>query len=170
MLQMFLIAAIVGVASPPQSQSPAQPEVPVIEEEIIVSATLEAEERRDVPASVTLIDREQIRDRQAVGVAELLRTVAGFSVAQSGSPGKVTSVFSRGAESNQSLVLWNGMRLNDPYFGGFDWAHLPTDGIDRIEVVRGPASVLYGSDAMGGVVQILSGSTDGGALRLEGGE
>ena len=118
MLHQFLIAAIVGVASPPQSEPPPPTDVPVVEDQIVVSATLEQENLRDLPTSVTVIDREQIRDRQAVGVAELLRTVPGLAVAQSGSPGKVVSVFSRGAESNQSLVLWNGMRLNDPYFGG----------------------------------------------------
>jgi vitamin B12 transporter len=170
MLHLYLIAAIVGVASPPQSEPPPPDEVPVVEDQIVVSATLEQESLRDLPASVTLIDRDQIRDRQAVGIAEMLRTVPGLAVVQSGSPGKVVSVFSRGAESNQALVLWNGMRLNDPYFGGFDWAQLSTDGVDRIEVVRGPASSLYGSDAMGGVVQILTGSSHGGALRLEGGE
>lgn len=170
MLQMFLIAAIVGVASPlQQTQSKPQSPPAVFADQIVVSAALEEEERRDLPASVTLIGREEIRDRQASEVYDLLRTVPGLAVAQSGSPGKVVSVFSRGAESNQLLVLWNGMRLNDPFFGGFDWARLPTDGVDRIEIVRGPASTIYGSDAMGGVVQILSGSLDGGAARLEGG-
>src|SRR6202030_4402522 len=81
----------------------------------------------------------------------------------------VTSAFIRGAESNQTLVLWNGIPLNDPIFGGFDWAFLPTEGVERAEVVRGPCSALYGSNAIGGVVQVLSGAAPGTDLRLEGG-
>lgn len=138
-------------------------------ESIEVTATLDPEARADVPASVTVVGREEIRERRATDLADLLRTVPGVDVARSGSPGKATSVFLRGASSNQTLVLWNGVRLNDPYFGGFDWSFLPTEGVDRVEVVRGPFSALYGSEAIGGVVQVLTGGTSGTRVALEGG-
>jgi vitamin B12 transporter len=166
MLDILWFATIAGVATSPAGQLP----LPVVNEDIVVTATLEREERSELPVAVTVIDAEEIRGRQAIGAYELLRTVPGVAVSRSGSPGKVVSLFTRGTESNQTLVLWNGLRLNDPYFGGFDWAFLPTDGVARIEVVRGPASALYGSDAIGGVVQVLSGRRDGGAARIEAGE
>ena len=109
-----------------------------------------------------MIPRAEIEARQATQVLDLLATVPGLTVVQSGSPGKITSLFTRGANSNHTLVLWNGIELNDPSFGGFDWAHLPTEGVERIEVVRGPFSALYGSDAIGGVVQMLTGRDEGG--------
>jgi len=166
MFHLWFLAAIVGVTSPLAEQIPTPP---TLHEEIVVTATLESGVPRHLPVSVTTIDSLEIRQRQANDVLQLLRTVAGLSISQSGSPGKVASVFTRGAQSNQTLVLWNGLRLNDPYFGGFDWAFLPTDGVERVEVVRGPTSVLYGSDAIGGVVQVLSGHHDGGAVRVEAG-
>lgn len=165
MFHWMLFAALAGVAAPQPQRAP----VPTYEEEIVVSAALEREERAELPVSATVIEHQEIRQRQATEVFEVLRTVPGLDVVQSGSPGKVVSLFSRGAESNQSLVLWNGLPLNDPFFGGFDWAFLPTNGVERVEVVRGPFSSLYGSGAMGAVVQVLSDKNEGGGLRLEGG-
>src|SRR5262249_44012893 len=71
---------------------------------------------------------------------------------------------------DQTLLLWNGIPLNDPYFGGANWQFVPVDGVERIEVLRGPFSALYGSTALGGVVQVFTGSRDGGAPHPEGGE
>lgn len=161
----LLLTALAGVAAP----SPQQAPTPTYEEEIIITAAAERAERTELPVSASVIDSEEIRRRQATEVFEVLRTVPGLDVVRSGSPGKVVSLFSRGAESNQSLVLWNGLPLNDPFFGGFDWAFMPTDGVGRVEVVRGPFSSLYGSDAMGGVVQVLSDRKQGGGARVEGG-
>lgn len=168
MRAILLAAGILGGAMPSPAQTP-NGAPPAFDESILVTATLEAEDPEEVPASVTLIDRDEIEDRQATGVAELLRTVPGVDVARSGSPGKVTSTFIRGANSNHTLVLWNGVRLNDPFFGGFDWAFLPTEGVSRVEVVRGPFSALYGSQAIGGVVQVVTAPAPGARVRLEGG-
>ena len=140
---------------------------------LVVTATLEGQTDVELPASIEVIDAAEIAARQATRVVDLLATVAGVSVARSGAPGQVTSLFTRGTESDHTLVLWNGVPLNNPYFGGFNWAFLPTDGVDRVEVVRGPFSSLYGGDALGGVVHILSGegpAGGGGTLRLEAGE
>jgi vitamin B12 transporter len=167
-----------GLSAPYPGQIPGQapgqaptppPSASEYDESIVVTATLEDEEGEDVPATVTVIERREIEDRQATSVADLLRTVPGVSVARSGSPGKATSVFVRGANSNQTLVLWNGVALNDPYFGGFDWSFLPTEGVERVEVVRGPFSTLYGSQAIGGVVQVLTGGAPGVRASVEGG-
>lgn len=164
--------AEVSTSSQAPTPSPTPPAGPVAtySADVVVTATLDPECAEEVPASVTVIDAGEIEARQAAGVADLLRTVPGVAVARSGSPGKVTSIFVRGAASTQTLVLWNGLRLNDPMFGGFDWALLPTEGAERIEVVPGPFSALYGGDAAGGVIQVLTGRRRGGALRLEGGE
>ena len=162
---VLFAVGLAGVAGP----AFAQTLIPLFQENVVVTASLEAERRDDLPASVTVVSAEEIRDRQATAVGELLRSVPGLAVVRSGSPGKVTSLFSRGANSNQTLVLWNGVELNDPFGGGFDWAFLPTEGVERVEVVRGPFSALYGGDAVGGVVQVLTGRSRGLGIRLEGG-
>jgi vitamin B12 transporter len=157
-------------SEPAPAPGPAPAPAKTYADSVVVTATLAPEERDQVPGSVTVIDAREIRDRQATEVAELLRTAPGLAVVRSGSPGKVTSLFSRGANSNQTLVLWNGVQLNDPFGGGFDLAFLPTEGVERVEVVRGPYSALYGADAVGGVVQVITGRRRGVGLRLEGGD
>ncbi|PWT90265.1 MAG: hypothetical protein C5B54_07490 [Acidobacteria bacterium] len=106
--------------------------------------------------AVTVITREDIEAHQWNLVVDALREVPGLSLVQSGSPGKVTSVFLRGAGSAQVLVLLDGVPINNPYFGGVDFENLTTDNIQRIEVLKGPQSPLYGSDSIGGVIQIIS--------------
>lgn len=138
--------------------------------EILVTAALEPQPRRQSTATTDVIHRDEIAARQSVSVADLLRTVPGMDMVQSGGPGQQASLFTRGTRSNHTVVLWNGIELNDPYFGGFNWAFLPTDGVERIEVVRGPFSALYGSEALGGVVQILTAKQEGADLHLEAGE
>ena len=165
MRRILFAVGLVGVTGPALCQTP----LPTFQDDVVVTASLAAEASDDVPASVTVIGAQEIADRQATSVEELLRTVPGLDLVRSGSPGKVASLFSRGANSNQTLVLWNGVELNDPYGGGFDWAFLPTEGVERVEVVRGPFSALYGGDAVGGVVQVLTGKSRGLAARLEGG-
>lgn len=165
MRRILFVVGLAGVAGPALCQTP----LPSFQDDVVVTASLEAERRDDLPASVTVIGADEIRARQAVDVEALLRTVAGLAVVRLGSPGKLTSLFSRGANSNQTLVLWNGVELNDPFGGGFDWAFLPTEGVARVEVVRGPFSALYGGDAVGGVVQVLTGRSRGAGLRLEAG-
>ncbi|MDY7093475.1 MAG: TonB-dependent receptor [Acidobacteriota bacterium] len=158
-------------ARPATAEDPAvvRPE-PHFDEELIVTATLEEIPEAELPASVTVFDARAIETRQATTVLDLLRSVPGMTVAQSGGPGDVTSVFLRGTSSTQTLVLWNGVPLNDPYFGGFDWAHLGTEGVERVEVVRGPLSTVYGSDAVGGVVQLITDRPEGSRLSVEAGE
>jgi|CXWL01.1.fsa_nt_gi vitamin B12 transporter len=137
---------------------------------LVVSASLEAEPADDLPVSVTKLDAATIADRQLLSVADAIATTPGVTVARSGGPGNVTSLFLRGTDSTHTLVLWNGVALNDPLFGAFDFGYLPLDGAERVEVVRGPASALYGGEALAGVVQVVTARHDALALRLEGGE
>lgn len=127
-----------------------------VAEEIVVTA-----QRQEVPAeavgnSVTVITAEEIEARRANTVAELLRTVPGLEVVRSGGSGQVTSVFLRGGNSSHTLVLVDNVRVNATTSGAFDFADLSADLIERIEVVRGPLSSLYGSEAVAGVVSITT--------------
>jgi vitamin B12 transporter len=127
-------------------------------EPTVVTATRTETPLRQLGSSITVITQEDIARRQVITVADALRTVAGLDVLQSGGPGKVTSVFLRGANSNQTLVLIDGVEMNDPSSpnNGFDFANLTVDNVERIEVLRGGESSLYGSDAMGGVINIIT--------------
>jgi vitamin B12 transporter len=162
----ILIAGALGGGLPAAAQSP----VPSFSDSVVVTASLDGEDRRQTPASATVLDQSQIAARQASDLAALLTTVPGLSIVQAGPAGQQTSLFTRGTNSNQTLLLWNGIQLNDPYFGGANWQFVPLDGVERVEVVRGPFSALYGSNAVGGVVQVLTGTHQGGTLSLEGGE
>jgi len=149
-------------------EKPAEPEpspAATVREEIVVSASRVEEPRRRVASAVTVIGRDEIEARREPTVAELLRTVPGVEVVRGGPPGSATSVFLRGAASAHTLVLVDGVRVNSPAVGGFDWADLTTDSVERIEVLRGPQSALYGSEAIGGVVSVF---TRRGAAGLDG--
>jgi vitamin B12 transporter len=142
---------------------------PAFDETIVVSTSLSPESRDEITTSVTVVDAKEIAARQVTNLSEVLSTVPGVALVQAGSPGQQTSLFTRGTSSVQTLLLWNGMQLNDPYFGGANWQFLPTDGVSRVEIVRGPESAVYGSNALGGVVQVLTQPGNGVSLRLEGG-
>ncbi len=107
------------------------------------------------PATVAVVTGDELRVRGVTSIADALRSMAGVTLAQSGSFGGVTSLFLRGGESKYVKVLIDGVPVNDPG-GAFDFGSLTIDNVDRIEVVRGPASVLYGADAVTGVVQIFT--------------
>jgi vitamin B12 transporter len=125
---------------------------------VVVTASKITEPLSQVAVSVTVITQEDIRRRQAQSVEELLRDVPGVDVLSSGgSPGTFTEVRVRGANTSQVAILVNGARVNDLFTGGgFDFGLFPIDNIDRIEVIRGGASALYGSDATGGVINIIT--------------
>ena len=108
-------------------------------------------------SAVTVITRDAIERREARYVSDLLRTVPGFAVSQSGVAGSQTQVRVRGAEANHVLVLIDGARANDPATGDeFRWEFLSTANVERIEIVRGPQSAIWGSDALAGVVNIIT--------------
>lgn len=130
---------------------------------INVTAARTPQSNVDTLASVTVIDRDEIERRQAHSVQDALRGVPGLSFSNNGGLGKATSVFLRGAESDQVLVLVDGVRVGSATLGTTSIQDIPIDQVERIEVVRGPRSSLYGADAIGGVIQIFT-RKGGGAL------
>ncbi|MDQ7005162.1 MAG: TonB-dependent receptor plug domain-containing protein [Ghiorsea sp.] len=123
---------------------------------LVVTAGRIAENPANVSADTTVITRDDIEASQATTVADILRTQAGIDVASNGGLGKSTSVFLRGGNSGHTLVLIDGVRVGSVTLGSFDWANLSTADIERIEIVRGAQSSLYGADAMAGVIQIFT--------------
>jgi len=109
-----------------------------------------------VVADVTIIDRDRIERSGAAGVADVLKRVPGIEMSRNGGPGATTSVFLRGAESRFTAVYIDGVRVDSQTTGGAAWESIPLALIDRIEVLRGPAGAVYGSDALGGVIQIFT--------------
>ncbi len=127
---------------------------------IIVTATRLETPLDQVPASLSVVESEDIERAQVTDTLEVLRDVPGFTIVQTGSRGGTTSLFARGGNSNFNQVLIDGVKVNQAG-GGFDFSDLTTDGIDRIEIVRGPQSALYGSDAITSVVQLFTRRGDG---------
>lgn len=123
---------------------------------IIVTATRSPESLDEVLAPVIVITREDLDRSLASDVGEVLRFHAGVDVVRSGGPGQSTSVFIRGAESNHTLVLVDGIRINPGTIGSAGLQNIAPELIERIEVVKGPRSSLYGSDAIGGVINIIT--------------
>ena len=136
---------------------------------IVVTATRVPTAVDGVPAAVTVLSGDRLRAQGIRTIAEALRTVPGAQVVETGSFGGQTSLFLRGGESDYAKVLLDGVPLNQPG-GAFDFANLTTDNVDRIEIVRGPASVLYGSDAVTGVIQIFTHAGRGKARITAGAE
>jgi vitamin B12 transporter len=144
--------------------------VPPTSESVVVTATSVAEDEKEIGSATTVITRQEIEKRETAVVSDLLRTVPGLDVVQLGTPGSQTSLFTRGTNSTQTLVLVDGARMNSPFFAGYDWSAMTTENVDRIEVVRGPFSALYGSDAIGGVVQVFTRSPEQGISGRAAGE
>jgi vitamin B12 transporter len=146
-------------------------QLPAFSDTVVITATGDPEPADAVAAASSVITRAEIEASGEATVAELLRRVTGATLLRSGGDGGVTSLFVRGTSSAHTLVLFDGVRLNSPYFGGYDWSVPLTAGIERIEAVRGPFSALYGADAIGGVVQLVPerGRAPGVRALLEGG-
>lgn len=143
-------------------------------DEMLVTSTRLEVPLNEVGSSMTVITGKELEQQQKRTVLDALRSVPGLDVVQQGGSGGVTSVFMRGANSVHTLVVIDGVEMNDPMAGGryYDFAHLTTDNIERIEVLRGAQSTLYGSDAIGGVINIITkrgSSTPTGFLSAEGG-
>jgi vitamin B12 transporter len=120
-------------------------------------------------ASVTVLDRADIEASQAPDLIDLLGRQAGIDVARTGGPGAGSAVFLRGANSNHALVLVDGIRVGSTGQGVFDFAHLPLEQIERIEIVRGPRAALWGSDAIGGVIHVFTRDPSAPSVRVSAG-
>ncbi len=151
----LVLTVIIFSTSPNFAQSDS---VKTTLSEVLVTATRTSTPAFEVGSSYSIITSEQIKREQLNNVVDVLRELPGISVVQQGGPGKIANVFMRGANPNHTLVIMDGVVLNDPSSpnNAFDFSFLNTNDIERIEVVRGPQSTLYGSDAMAGVINIIT--------------
>ncbi len=134
--------------SSPKSASESEP--------IVITGTRTDIPLDQAPASTSVMTSQDIEEKQIERVADALREVPGLSVVQSGAPGQLTSVFTRGLRSEHTQVLLDGIPINQGLQGAFNFADLTIDDLDRIEVVRGPQSTLYGPRALAGAIQIFT--------------
>ncbi|MBN2158438.1 MAG: TonB-dependent receptor [Spirochaetes bacterium] len=142
--------------------------------EIVITATKTGIRKKETGASITVITAEEIEQKKKNFVVDMLKDTAGISVTQSSPLGGIADLNMRGTASNHVTVLIDGVKVNDPSQAGhgFDFAHLSTDNIERIEIVRGSQSVLYGSDAIGGGINIITKKGEGKpkvSIKAEGG-
>ncbi|MBS0376556.1 MAG: TonB-dependent receptor [Proteobacteria bacterium] len=151
---LFLASSVLALpvlaagAAEPASSDPLEP--------VIVTASREPEPASAALASTIVIDRATIERSPGADLGDLMRFNAGIDVVRSGGPGQQTSLFVRGTNSNHTLVLIDGVRLNPGTLGVASLQNIPPDFVDHIEIVKGPRSALYGTDAIGGVVNIIT--------------
>jgi outer membrane cobalamin receptor len=142
-----------------------------VQQQVVVSASLGDSLASEVGSSVSVVSGQDIKDRAALNVLDVLSGVPGVEVSQAGRYGGATGVYVRGGESNYNLVMVDGIELNE-FGGAFDFAPLPADGVDRVEVTRGPESALYGPNAVTSVINIVTTQGEGAphfAVQAEGG-
>ncbi|MGD9238197.1 MAG: TonB-dependent receptor, partial [Desulfobacterales bacterium] len=144
----------VMVSNAATAESEKKDAVPIMDE-TVVTATRTETPVRELGVSTTVVTEEQIKERQATDVLDVLRTVPGYNIVRNGGRGGTTSLFPRGGEDNFTKVLIDGVSVN---LGGgaYDFGSLLTENFERIEIVRGPQSALYGSDAIGGVINFIT--------------
>jgi vitamin B12 transporter len=148
---------------------PALSQTPGMLPETVVTATRSQLPVTDVVADVSIIDRTQIERSGANGLADVLSRVPGVTVTRNGGPASTTGVYLRGAETRFTAVFVDGVRVDSQSTGGATWNAIPLAQVERIEVLRGPAAAVYGSDALAGVVQIFTRQGEAGffpAIRL----
>src|SRR5215218_6152259 len=154
MRSLLVLGALTASLSPTAGLA-QQPQDTTQLKELVVTANGAPTPADAVVSSVTTITGAELRDRGIRFVQDALRDIPGATVVQAGSYGGVSSLFLRGGESDYVKVLVDGVPVNQSG-GGYNWANLTTDNVERIEVLRGPASVIYGSAAVTGVVQIFT--------------
>ena len=154
-LAALSLAALAACAAHAQST----PQTP----EIVVTATRTAQPLTDIVADLSVVDRETIEASGATGLADVLARLPGVEISRSGGVGNASNVFLRGAEGRFTAVYIDGVRVDSQSTGGAVWEQIPLSQIDRIEVLRGPAAAVYGSDAVGGVIQLFTKKGEGAA-------
>jgi vitamin B12 transporter len=156
-LALLFLAGAAGAAA----QAPA-PSAPIPLDPIVVTAARSPQRLLDLVADVTVIDADEIARGGLLGIVALLARQPGVEIVQNGGPGATAGVFLRGANAAQTLVLVDGMRVASASSGATALEAIPPEQIERIEILRGPASSLYGADAIGGVVQVFTRRGTGG--------
>jgi vitamin B12 transporter len=142
------------------------------EEIVVTGASREAVKTDQSGSSVTVIAANDLAARQTRFIQDILRDVPGVAISQAGPRSATTQLRLRGTEANHTLVIIDGIEVNDPFQGEYDFSALAADDVERVEVIRGQQSALYGSDAIGGVVNVVTARGNGplnGGVRLEGG-
>src|ERR1043166_6193716 len=154
----LLLILVVSAAFPLGAQSTAISTLDsdAEEEPVVVSATRTEIPLERSPASVSVIEADEMEEKQIERAADALREVPGLSVVQTGTAGQLTSVFTRGLRSEHTQVLLDGIPINQGLQGAFNFADLTIDDVERIEIVRGPQSTIYGPRALAGVIQIFT--------------
>ena len=147
----LLLSAIAAISLPLQAQTRLDPLVVTVTTPLRMSQPVD-----QTLAATTVITRADIERQQPESVAQLLRGTPGVEFASTGGAGSMTSLFLRGSNSNHTLVLIDGVKANNPTDGSFRWEFLPVSQIERIEIVRGPQSSIWGADAIGGVINIIT--------------
>jgi len=150
--RLSLLSLAVAAACPSFAQTSSSASL----DPVVVTATRTPQRLSQTVAEVRVIEREAIERLGPGGVADLLRRDAGLELSRNGGPAASTSLFLRGADSRHTVVLLDGVRIDSQATGGASWQGLPLASIERIEILSGPASALYGSDAIGGVVQLFT--------------
>lgn len=154
----ILLTLMMATASANPARQPLQP----FKDPIVVTATRTVQTADASLASVTVIKREDIERQQSRSIQDLLRGVTGININNNGGPGKGTFIQMRGTESDHIMVLIDGIRVGSATSGTTAFENIPIDQVERVEIVRGPRSSLYGSEAIGGVIQIFTRKGDGG--------
>ncbi len=165
-LLSFMLLATAGISSSVQADDNETYELKPV---LVVTPSRMTEPLGNALASVSVITREDIQLSVAQDLLELLRLQPGVDIVRSGGPGAQTSVFLRGGNSNHVLVLIDGVRVSSSNTGAYSWEQLPVNQVDRIEIVRGPRGSIYGSDSIGGVIQVFTRSSPDPYARLTGG-
>jgi len=157
-LSITILIFVLWVFPDQKSQDTTEKEQQKLEYKITVTANRIEKSTKKVAASTTVITGEELEKFKLNTLYEALREIAGLDTIQNGASGQTASLFIRGANSSHTKIMLDGTELNDPMDPNrsFDFSHLFTENIDRIEIIRGPQSTLYGSDAMAGVIHIIT--------------
>ncbi len=152
---LSLASLCTAIWVPQAAWAQARPGATVLER-VVITATRTPQALSSILADISVVEREEIQRSGAFGVADLLARLPGIEFARNGGPGATTSLFIRGSETRHTAVYIDGVRVDSQSTGGAAWEQIPLDQIDRIEVLRGPAAAMYGSDAVAGVVQLFT--------------
>lgn len=164
--QLLSLLAITFLPSYVQAQNTDSDSHSYRTDPVLVTASRTEQHQSEALSSTIIIDRQEIERMQADSIEDLLRGRAGFSIANNGGPGKNTTFFLRGTNSDQTLFLIDGVRFSSATTGAAAIQDIPIEQVERIEIVKGPRSSLYGADAIGGVVQIFTrNGKDGSGVR-----
>ena len=163
------LAIVLAVSVFPCSVQAEESESYELKPNLVVTPSRRVESLSESLAAVSLLTREDIEQSAAEDLSDLLRTLPGVDVVRSGGPGSQVSIFLRGSNSNHVLVLIDGVRASSSNTGAYAWEQLPLNQVERVEVVRGPRGSLYGSDAIGGVIHVITRSATSPYTRVTAG-